>query len=58
MRSSEVSSTVEEIYSREQYMRKREIFRKYKGSSSRVQEKDECKSKKARKVGLSRRIRL
>ena len=48
----------EGIHSREWYIGKKRRFKKCKESSSRVWEKNEYKSKKARKVRLSRRTRL
>ena len=46
-----VFSMLEEIYSREWYIEKGGRSRKYKGSSRGTWEKNECWSKKARKVG-------
>ena len=49
---------IEEIYSRKQYMEKRKGLREYKGSSSRVWEKIECRSKITREVVYSREKKL
>ena len=49
---------LEEIYSEAWYMGKEEIFRKYKRTSSRIWEKNQCRNKKIRKVGYSRGKRL
>jgi len=49
---------MEEVYSRKQYMRKEGRFRKCKKNIGRIQRKDECRSKKARKDRYGRRKRF
>ena len=49
-RSSEVSNTMERVYSREQYLGEGGGLKEYKGSSGNIWREDECRSKITREV--------